>query len=191
MRTNIGNERRVADLIKKGDRMAAKELYEAYSGCLTGIVARYVTDDDMLKDVLQESFVKIFSSIGAFEYKGEGSLKAWMVKIAINESLKHVVERKKNQTIEISEILEDRSEYDSELIEEEDVDKIPIDVLMEMIRKLPDGYRMVFNLFVFEGKSHKEISAMLGIKENSSASQFHRAKAMLAEQIGMYLNKKD
>ena len=64
MGTNTGNERRVVDSIKNGDKKAAKELYDTYSGYLTGIVARYVADDDLLKDVLQESFVKIFDCIG-------------------------------------------------------------------------------------------------------------------------------
>lgn len=171
--------------------MAAKELYDTYSGYLAGIVARYVTDDELLKDVLQESFMKIFSSIGTFEYKGDGSLKAWMAKIVVNESLKQITENSKSQVIEMPDAMEDKPECDlEEEIDEDDVDKIPIGVLMEMIRDLPDGYRMVFNLYVFEGKSHKEISAMLGIKENSSASQFHRAKAILAERIADYLNKK-
>lgn len=190
MGTNTGNERRVVDSIKNGDKKAAKELYDTYSGYLTGIVARYVADDDLLKDVLQESFVKIFSSIDTFEYKGEGSLKAWLAKIVVNESLRQIVENKKNQAIEISDVIEDNPEYDPELVEEDDVDKIPIDVLKEMICNLPDGYRIVFNLYVIEGRSHKEISSMLGIKENSSASQLHRAKAILSEQIAIYLNKK-
>ncbi len=190
MGKNIGNERRISDSVKHGDKVAAKELYDTYSGYLTGVVARYVTDDELLKDVLQESFIKIFSSIGTFEYKGDGSLKAWMTKIVVNESLKQIAENSKSQAIEIPEAIEDNRECDLEEIDEDDVDKVPIGVLMEMIRDLPDGYRMVFNLYVFEGKSHKEISAKLGIKENSSASQFHRAKAMLAEQIADYLNKK-
>ena len=70
-----------------------------------------------------------------------------------------------------------------------DIDDIPAGVVTEMIRHLPEGYRMVFNLYVIEGRSHKEISRMLGIKEDTSASQLHRAKAMLAKQITEYRNK--
>jgi RNA polymerase sigma-70 factor (ECF subfamily) len=75
--------------------------------------------------------------------------------------------------------------------EEPAFDAVPLDVIQGMIRKLPDGYRTVFNLFVFEDKSHKEIASMLGIKENSSASQLFHAKAMLARWIKDYIKLKD
>ena len=119
-----------------------KELYSLYSGYLYALCCRYVTDKETAKDILQDGFVKIFSSVGKFQDRGEGSLKAWM--------------------------------------------SIPASVIQDFIRRLPDGYRTVFNLYVFEELSHKEIAETLGIKVNSSASQYHRAKAMLARWLNDY-----
>ena len=84
-------------------------------------------------------------------------------------------------------ILSDISEADESVaISEPEMESIPADVIYDLIRKLPDGYRTIFNLYVIEGKSHKEIAAMLDIKVNTSASQLHRAKAMLAAKIRHY-----
>ena len=160
-----------------------KMLYDRYVGYLTAVCARYIPDDDDMKDILQEAFVKIFRTMGSFTWRGEGSLKAWMSKIVVNDSLK-ALRRKK--PLPLSETL-------PEPIDEEEpaVADVPLDVIQGMIRQLPDGYRTVFNLFVFEDKSHREIASLLGIKENSSASQLHHAKAMLARWIKDYIKLHD
>lgn len=174
-------------LIKKvldGDAAAMKYLYDCHMGCLTAVVSRYIPDDDDLKDVLQEAFVKVFTSMRSFQYRGKGSLRAWMTKIAVNEALDFLHSRKATEAMEMAEI-DDCCE--EEPLDEPDVGNVPIEAVYEMIRHLPPGYRSVFNLYVFEGKSHKEIAEMLGIKENTSASQYHRAKALLATNIKEYL----
>ena len=160
-----------------------KMLYDRYVGYLTAVCARYIPDDDDMKDILQEAFVKIFRTMGSFTWRGEGSLKAWMSKIVVNDSLK-ALRRKK--PLPLSETL-------PEPIDEEEpaFADVPLDVIQGMIRQLPDGYRTVFNLFVFEDKSHREIASLLGIKENSSASQLHHAKAMLARWIKDYIKLHD
>jgi RNA polymerase sigma-70 factor (ECF subfamily) len=160
-----------------------KMLYGRYVGYLTAVCARYIPDDDEVKDILQEAFIKIFQSMDRFSWRGEGSLKAWMTRIVVNDSLK-ALRRKKPLPLSasLSEEIED---------EEPAFSAVPLRVIQEMIRKLPDGYRTVFNLFVFEDKSHKEIAALLGIKENSSASQLFHAKAMLARWIKDYIKQKD
>ena len=159
-----------------------KALYGRYVGYLTAVCSRYIADDDEVKDVLQDSFIKIFQSMDRFSYRGEGSLKAWMTRIVVNDALK-ALRRKK--PLPLSPILSDITE------EEPDFDRVPLDILQGMIRKLPEGYRTVFNLFVFEDKSHKEIASLLGIKENSSASQLHHAKAQLARWIKDYIKNSD
>ncbi|MBQ9192684.1 MAG: sigma-70 family RNA polymerase sigma factor [Bacteroidales bacterium] len=160
-----------------------KTLYGRYAGYLTAVCARYLPDDDEVKDVLQEAFIKIFQSMDRFTYRGEGSLKAWMTRIVVNGSLK-ALRRKK--TVPLPQVLQ-------EPVDEEETPfaTVPLPVLQEMIRKLPDGYRTVFNLFVFEDKSHKEIASLLGIKENSSASQLFHAKALLARWIKEYMKTHD
>ncbi len=175
------DEARLVELVQRRDSAAMRELYDRHIRYLTAVGGRYV-DDDTLRDVLQESFVKIFSSISSFEYRGEGSLRAWMTRIVVNVALSHL-----RGAISSSSI--DSIELPAE--EEPDVGHVPIEVIHRMIRSLPTGYRTVFNLYVFEQRSHREIAALLGIGENSSASQLHRAKAILAKQINEYKSKQD
>lgn len=173
-------EQEIVSRIVKGDISAKKYLYCQYAGYLTGVCSRYITDAEDVKDILQESFLKIFSSINAFEYRGPGSLKGWMTRIVVNESLRLLKSVCRFELIPLPDGNEDIAE------EEPDIYGIPVSELHSMIRELPIGYRTVLNLFVFEGKSHKEIAGILGIKENTSASQFHRAKNLLAEKIKKY-----
>ena len=176
-------ERKIVERARNGDRSAMKQIYDCYVGYLTATCSRYLPDKGELRDVLQDSFVNIFSSLDKFTYRGEGSLKAWMTRIVVNDALK-ALRRKK--PLPLSPVLSDITED-----EVPDFDRIPLDVLQGMIRKLPEGYRTVFNLFVFEEKSHKEIASLLGIKENSSASQLHHAKALLARWIKDYIKHSD
>ena len=115
----------------------------------------------------------------------EGSLKAWMERVMANTALQHL--RKNdvmNQWIALDDV---PATYDEP--EPEAVDTIPREVLMQFIRELPTGYRTVLNLYVFEGKSHKEIASLLGINEKSSASQLTRAKAALAHKVRAWIKK--
>ena len=164
-----------------GDNTAIEWIYRKHVRYLSALCSRYITEDEDIKDVLQESFIKIFTSLDSFEYRGEGSLKAWMAKITLNETLKFV---RNNSRLPIDSIDDkDMNIADGDSMETED---IPTDVLHQFIRELPDGYRTVFNLYVIDDKSHKEIAQLLGIKENTSASQLHKAKSMLAQKIKHY-----
>lgn len=164
-----------------GNNTATEWLYRRHVRYLAALCSRYITDDEDIKDVLQESFIKIFTSLNIFTYRGEGSLKAWMARITLNETIKFV--RRKNR-LALSYIEDaDMDIADSGSIETED---IPTETLYQFIRELPEGYRTVFNLYVIDNKSHKEIASLLGIKENTSASQLHKAKAMLVQKIKQY-----
>ena len=169
--------------VRRQDKAAMKMLYDRYVGYLTAVCARYIPDDDDVKDILQEAFIKAFQSMDRFSWRGEGSLKAWLTRIVVNDSLK-ALRRKKPLSLSASL---------AETVEEEEpaFEAVPLPVIQGMIRQLPDGYRTVFNLFVFEDKSHKEIASLLGIKENSSASQLFHAKAMLARWIKDYIKAND
>lgn len=156
--------------------------YERYAGYAASVVRRYVSDGDAAHDLLQDSFVKAFTRIGTFAYRGEGSLKAWFLRVVANESLNYV---RQNQKLTFTDDVPDLPD------ETPEVEQVPSGVLMDMIAQLPPGYRMILNLFVFEGKRHKEIAQLLGIKESTSASQFLRAKKLLAKMIKEYLKDKD
>lgn len=160
-----------------------RQFYERYADYLTAVCSRYIPDKADAKDVLQESFVKVFASLDRFEYRGEGSLKAWTSRIVVNTALKSL---RKSGRLRYLEELPDVPEESAP-----EVDRVPVPVLQQFIRSLPDGYRTVFNLFVFEKKSHREIAALLGIKEDSSASQFFRARALLARKIKQYLKENE
>lgn len=174
------NEERLINLIKEGDEQATRQLYCRYIRYLSAVCSRYIYSDEDIKDVLQDAFLKIFSSVKSFEYRGDGSLKGWMTKIVLNETLKFV---KHNCRLDFVELRPEEMDIPDE---EPNTEGIPPAVIHSMIRDLPDGYRTIFNLYVIEEKSHKEIAELLGIKINSSASQLHRAKAMLAEKIKKY-----
>ena len=179
----IGNEeQRLVKRLQEGDKTAAREFYTRYGGSLAGVCVRYIADEEDVKDVIQNALVHIFSHITDFKYRGNGSLEAWVVRIAVNESLKFLRTKVQYELLQPDYDIIDDSEDDPS------VRDIPPDILREMLNRLPTGYRTVLNLYVFEGKSHQEIARLLGIKKDSSASQLLRAKSLLAQMIRKYNN---
>ena len=167
----------------KNTKLTNKEchnIYTKYCGRLTAVCSRYLSNEEDVKDVLQESFLKIFRNYDSFTARTEGSLEAWMKRIVVNEALNYL--RKRKPLVFTDSI----NDIGSEDITDSDIGGVPFDVIHKFIRQLPDGFRTVFNLFVFEERSHKEIAELLGIKENTSASQFLRAKRMLIEKVEQY-----
>jgi len=161
---------------KSGDKSALKEIYLQNAGYLYAVCSRYISDREEVNDIIQDSFIKILSSLDKFEYRRDGGLRSWMSRIVTNASLKRLrLEKGKLELLD--QMPED--------IPEEDVDvgNISQETLLSMISSLPDGYKAVFNLYVFEKMSHKEIASLLGISENTSASQLHHAKARLQKLI--------
>lgn len=176
------DERKIAEGVRNGDSTAVRKLYDIWSGYLFALCTRYIPDRNEAEDILQDSYLKIISSIGSFTWKGSGSLKAWMSRITVNEALQYLRRQKRCSFVEYKDALPDRADDE----EEPDMERIPQSEIQKMIQGLSDGYRTIFNLVVFEGKSHKEIAEMLGITESTSASQFHRARKILANKIKEY-----
>lgn len=181
-RSGSNDEQVLSKRLRHRDAEAMRILYDKYAGYLTAVCSRYVICDEDVKDVLQESFIKIFTSADKFDYRGEGSLKAWVTRVVVNESLCFLRRSEKFADILYEEELPDVAEEE----EGPSVNDVPPEVVHELIRQLPAGYRAVFNLFVMEKKSHKEIAQTLHIKENSSASQLFKAKELLARKIKAY-----
>jgi RNA polymerase sigma-70 factor (ECF subfamily) len=138
---------------------------------MKSLCLRYLRENDEAEDVLQEGFILMFEKIST--YKFEGSFEGWLRKIMTNQCLKYLIDKKK-MTIEkiddIKEVLDDASELDARLTNE---------LLINGIKELPVGYRTVFNMYVIEGYSHKEIADTLKIEESSSRSQLAKSKAFL------------
>lgn len=170
------NEQQLIDGCRKGKRQAQKELYETYSRRMMGVCLRYANDRETARDLLQDGFVKIFSSLDSFS--GTGSFEGWMRKIFVNSALEYL--RKADvmrETVDLDNTAE-LSDADSSA-----VSQMSEKELVALIGELPSGFRAVFNLFAIEGYSHKEIGEMLDITESTSRSQYTRAKQLLQRKI--------
>ena len=185
--TGSNDEQRLAELIRRGDNAAMREFCSLYVSHLKAVCTRYVTDSDDASDVLQETLISIVTHIGDFHYLGQGSLKAWATRIAVNESLNYI-RRNRRQELTLQE------QYIDDIAEEEEedppIEDIPPEVIQQMVRQLPTGYRTVFNLYVFEDKSHQEIAQLLGTSVKTSISQLHKAKNLLSQMIQTYHDNK-
>ena len=172
---------KVVEACKKKSRRAKAKLYKAYAPTLLGICLRYAKNKSEAEDILHEGFIKIYTKI---DQAGKGSFEAWMKQIVKNEALQYLRKRaslnKRHDQYE-KDCLGD-IEYDEELL----VNNISSKKILEFIQSLPDGYRLVFNLYVFEDKSHKEIAQILNITESTSKSQYFRAKKQLQNHINEY-----
>lgn len=174
------DEERLLRRLRDGDDEAAQQLYRLHVRYLAALCSRYIRREEDVKDVLQESFLKIFAAVDSFEYRGKGSLRAWMARITLNEALSFLRSNSRLDTVDIDDA------NVSTIAEELSTDDVPTDVLHRFVSELPDGYRTVFNLYVVEDKSHKEIAQLLGITPSTSATQLYKAKAVLANKIKEY-----
>lgn len=175
--------RQLVERIRKKDPGAMSQLYQMYVGELSSVCYRYVPNENDARDVLQNSFVKIFTSMATVEYHNEPLFRGWLKRVVINEALVYLRERRKLQFTELHEA-------DVQLApdEEPDLELITADQLHKLISELPNGYRTVVNLYVFEDYSHRQIAELLGITESTSASQLYYAKRLLAKKIKEILN---
>lgn len=158
---------------KKGDLASQSEVYQLFAGKLYPVCLKYSRTQQEAEDNLQEAFITIFKKIKQFEYKG--SFEGWMKRIVINTALQTY--RKKR----ILNLVED--DYLEEVEVEVDESSLTLEFLLKIIQELPERYRMVFNLYVLDGYSHKEIAQMLGIAEGTSKSNLSRARLILKEKI--------
>lgn len=163
-----------------GDTKAQRLLFDRFAPKMLGVVMRYINDKERAEDVLQDSFIKVFKNIHKFEHSG--SLEGWIRRIMVNTALDQIRKNKKRQkNVELDDdgFFELKHESNAEEI-------LQAESLMKLVQSLPEGYRTVFNLFAIEGYSHKEIAEELGITENTSKSQYSRAKSTLRELLIKY-----
>ena len=169
-------KRRLIDLCREGDSVAQKTLYDMLAPKMFAVCIRYMGDRDSAEDILQEGFITLFSKLD--NYSEEGSFEGWARKIFVNTALMSL---RKNDVMkesdDISEAWDVGSDTNSALHD------ISYKELLNLIASLPSGFRTVFNLYVIEGYSHKEIAEELGISETTSRSQLQRARTMLQRKI--------
>jgi len=154
-----------------GDHNAFKKIYDIHSGTMYSICLRYMTNEDEAKDALQEGFIKVFNSIGKFQFTG--SFEGWMKRIFVNTSIEQI--RKRKLHFDVSELNTNELPLTSRI----ETGKLDAEKMMRLVQQLPLGYRTVFNMFVIDGYSHKEISDYLNINENTSKSQLFKARKQL------------
>ena len=169
------DEQMVAGCLK-GEPAAQKALYQTFAGKMMSICMRYAHDREQAQDILQDGFVKVFQKMDRF--RGEGPLGGWIARTMVNTALDNIRRNKPyDQSLDLTEAEHLHS------AEGLAVSKLTTNELMDLIQALPTGYRTVFNLFAIEGYPHKDIAEMLGISENTSKSQFMKARAYLRKLL--------
>lgn len=163
---------------KKQDAQAQAALYKQYASILFSICLKYSPNYAEAQDNLQDAFITIFKRIEQF--KGKGSFEGWIKRITVNTALQKY---RKQKLFEIS----DEGQLEEADTEVEDTG-VPLDFLLKIIQELPDRYRLVFNLYVLDGYSHKEIGEMLQISDGTSKSNLARARMILKTKVEGYQN---
>lgn len=159
--------------LRNGERVAQKALFDKLKASMYAVCLRYMPTNFEAEDVLLTGFAKVFSEIHRFDEKGP--LEAWVRRIMVNQALQEL-RRKRMLFVQVNE---------SEEVPASEVPDVHLAVedLMQLINKLPQGYRAVFNLYAIEGYSHQEIATLLGISEGTSKSQLSRARLLLQQQL--------
>jgi RNA polymerase sigma-70 factor (ECF subfamily) len=160
---------------KKGELKAQRLLYERFSSAMYVICLRFTKDEDEAKDVLQESFIKVFKNIERF--REESSLYYWIKRIVINTAINH----QRSQLFLHTDITDLSLEHPNGV--EEAIYQYDYQELLKLLQALPDGCRIIFNLYAIEGYKHREIAEKLGINEGTSKSQYNRARMLLQEMV--------
>lgn len=173
---------------KKQNRDAQKALYELYAPKMMAVCMRYCRDDETARDLLHDGFLQVFTRISS--YSGKGSFEGWLRKIFVNLALENYRQEKKRSDF-LNDLGKDGAAFlDAPADDPLDLGDVTRQELLKIIHEMPEGYRTVFNLVIFEEVTHKEIAAMLGISENASRSQYFRAKSILQKKVQFLLKKK-
>jgi len=161
---------------QNGDARAQRQLYQTYKAKLFGVCLRYANSREEAEDLLQEGFVKIFTDL--YQYQPIGSFSGWMRKVVVNVALQHIRKKKNLFPVVSLDLVSEKYKPEEELFV-----KYRAETIIRMIQQLPEGYRAVFNLYVLEGYTHKEIGEYLNISSGTSKSQLARAKSTLRSML--------
>ena len=171
------NEEQLVSKCLEKDTLAQKQLFDFYSRRMMGVCLRYSKDSEEAQDVLQMGFIKVFEKLDMYNHKG--SLEGWIRKIIVNTALDNI---RKNKKL-MNNIEMDKVDYQLHNHDENAIDSLSAQDLLKVIQAMPTGFRTVFNMYVIEGYSHKEIASELNISVNTSKSQFSRARAYLQKEL--------
>ena len=159
----------------KKDELALGELYKQFASRMFGVCLRYARNRMDAEDILQDGFIKVFNNLKHF--RSQGSIEGWLRRIMINTAINYY--KKSSLRYHINIDIDTGNIEDNEIYNEDIISNLSVKELLSFIQDLPEGYRMVFNLYAIEGYKHKEIGEMLDISENTSKSQFAMARKVL------------
>ena len=183
---DLTDEEILVEQCRAGNNTARKSLYLVYSKRLLAVCYRYCGNVDLAQDLLHDGFIKVFTTIDKFEWRGKGSLELWMKSVVAHVCYDYLLAQKAKNEVEVND--GDDDVVDEATLEDESMAaQLTERQLLDFVAELPEGYRMVFNLYVFEKRTHKEIAEILGINEHSSTSQLHRAKYILSKKINEFI----
>jgi len=165
----------------EGNRRMQEELYRRFSPRMYAVCLRYAGNAEEAEDILQEGFIKIFKKLDSF--RSEGSFEGWVRRIFVNTAIEHF--RRKRYLSPVTEKEENTIEAKFTSV----LDELAEKDILALVQELSPGYRTVFNMYVVEGYTHKEIADMLGISEGTSKSQLSRAKVILQEMVKIFIDK--
>lgn len=165
-----------------GNRRMQEELYRRFSPRMYAVCLRYAGRAEEAEDILQEGFIKIFKKLNTF--RSEGSFEGWIRRIFVNTAIEHFRRKRYLQPVTEKEENTLEGNYLSVL------DNLAERDILELVQQLSPGYRTVFNMYVVEGYTHKEIGEMLGISEGTSKSQLSRAKVILQDMVKKFLEQR-
>ena len=177
MEAELYSEREVVNGCQRGERRYQEMFYRRYAQKMYGICLSYAGERELAQDMLQEAFIKIFKFIGTF--KDDGSLEGWVRRIVVNTAIDQL-----RQKSSFNKLINDQSIDSNSFSENDAIPSLSIGEVLSFIRKLPEGARVIFNLFAVEGYSHREIAEQLNISVGTSKSQYNRARNMLKEWLG-------
>ena len=188
MRKSFLTEQDLALGCARSDRDAQAELYTRYAGGLYALCLRYIEDREEARDVMHDAMIKAMDNFKSFRYAGEGSINAWISRIAVNMAIDRLKESSRFRQIPLEQVSGDEIENALEP-DVENVRSVPDDVLDEIIASLSPVKRTVFNMYCIDGFSHKEIAGKLGITERGSTSIMAKARVSVKNALMSYLNK--
>ena len=180
------SEQDLARRCSQRDKAAEEQLYRTYAARVYSLCRRYLGNEEDAKDLMLETLVQALDKIGTYKYTGEGSLYAWVSRIAINKAINQI-RRHRWRFVSLDHEAQDHIPEPTE----EEMLAIPAEKLREWVSQLPDLRRAVFNLYCLDGYSHKEIGRMLGISERGSTSIMAKARKQLKERIKQYLKEQE
>ncbi len=177
------DEARLVQSCKENELSAQYILYNVFADEMGALCRQYIPDPEDAREAMMDGFLSFFKNIGGFTYQGPGSLKAWLKKIMVNQCLMQLRKRKKTHAEIDEDVIGGQSKRNETILS-----YLGEKEILKLLTELPDKYRVVFDLYVFEGLSHRQIGEVLNIPENTSKSSLRRAKQILKENI-LKLNK--